>query len=176
MKFFKSALMFGIPFGLLAGFYFGSQYGLLYGVISGIIAGVVFGLGMATFTIKFQNRIKTIKTSVAETVNESEILFSSCVDKVDGLFPELGWLLLTKTHLIFTEKAKKNTQPPRIEIALDTIQEVKTCKHRLNPNAILVTYNGKEQKFLMDGFGEFEKVRNTTWVEKIQNAIKEIRS
>lgn len=176
MNFIKRALSFGVPFGVGMGVYFSFQYDLLLpALIGGITAGLLFGISMAFYMGMISKRLKKIEENAKEVIGNQKIIFSSGANTLDGFFAKLGWLTLTSTHLIFVPEMNKKTNPPRIEIALSAIEEVTPTKHRLNRNAILVVYEGKSQKFLIDSMDPKLRVKNIVWVAKINLAIRELK-
>jgi len=169
MRFLKQSLAYGIPFGVGMGLYFYWQYGLQSGLYGGIASGILFGITMA-FSLNLANRrVKKAQVHAPKSISENEILFSSYASITAIHKP--GWLTLTKSHLIFTRTAK-GQEIQRLEIALDSIQEVKTFKNLMCDNGIIVIHNGQEQKFYLMGLVMPDCVVNTSWVASIQNAIK----
>jgi len=181
MKFLKHFLMYGLPFGLCFGIYLWLSYGWAYGLIGGAAAGALFGSVMAGITIKQKNRGQKARETFIEKDGQNfdrdkdGLIFDSYANHIAGFFPTEGWLFLTKTALVFVKtRNKKGIEPQKIEIPLNSIQGVQPCYHRLNPNALKIIANGKEEKFIfLANYEPGKFVNNALWNGILQRTLWE---
>lgn len=164
MKFLKYFFSFGLPFGIGMGIYFGILYDFMRGVTGGLASGILFGIIMAIITLKRNNKQQALKESISATVDN--IVFDSYANHIAGFYPTEGRLFLSKTALIFI---KNNSE--KMEFPLNIIQDLKLCKHRLNPNALCFLANGKEVKFIFSTIGEGKNINNVMWIDIIRKEI-----
>ena len=63
----------------------------------------------------------------------------------------------------------------RHDFLLKNILYPKTCKYRLNPNALSFFIDGKEEKFVLWNVGDSKIINNIMWIHAINDQIRSIQ-
>lgn len=146
----KNTLSTGIPFAIGMGLFFALQRGLLAGLILGSISGLLFGLALSAFIEVQRRRMKL------DQLDGEPVVHQGPANHWLGAEARGGWLVLTKSRLVFRSHGK-NIQNQGAEIQL---ADVVACEPRntlgLVPNGMSVRHrDDKIEKFVLTGRGEW---------------------
>lgn len=146
----KNTLSTGLPFGVAMGLFFALQRGPVPGLVLGAGAGLLFGATLAAF-IELQHR----RMKLAELDGEP-VVHQGPANHWLGAEARGGWLVLTKTRLVFRSHGK-NIQNQGVEVPL---ADIAACEPRrtlgLVPNGMSVRRrDGRVEKFVLAARGEW---------------------
>lgn len=174
-KFFKTALMMGVPYGVTMSFFFlvysglcmtifGLGYRFLaFGVAAGLISGILFGVLMAAVSY-YQGR----KLASENPCVPGEELFKHGMAnhgrRGEGVG---GYLYLTDRRLLF-KSHRFNIQNHDLSIPLEDISSVRpSLTMGLIPNGLQIFVVGRKEHFVVS--------QRHDWIEQIER-VKQQRS